>query len=117
MQWSRTRKRFERQGVLVEEGGLEQAERECLADADARERRREREADRRQDEDRQFVVAAGRALDPDAVQLAVVAAIRHEETRYDDLLRSGLPRLEARGLVRDDIDRVLDQWRSARDLV
>ena len=36
VQFSRTRKRYERQGVLVEEAALERAEQECLADAEAR---------------------------------------------------------------------------------
>ncbi|MGR8935771.1 MAG: DUF2293 domain-containing protein [Gammaproteobacteria bacterium] len=48
LQWSKTRKRYERQGLLIEEQGLEKAEQECLADAEVRERRREREAERRE---------------------------------------------------------------------
>lgn len=40
LKWSRARKRYERQGLLVTEEGLRQAEEACLADADARERRR-----------------------------------------------------------------------------
>jgi hypothetical protein len=55
LRWSRARKRYERQGLLVEEAALDQAEQECLADADARARRREREAARRADMDRQYV--------------------------------------------------------------
>ena len=55
LQWSRTRKRYERQGLLVEAQALDQAERECLADGEARERRRERESARRVDLDQQFV--------------------------------------------------------------
>lgn len=51
VRFSRARRRYERQGVLVEEPALEQAEAECLADADSRARRRERDAVRRQDED------------------------------------------------------------------
>src|SRR5437879_5312797 len=47
LKWSRSRKRYERQGLLVEERALELAEEECLADADLRARRREREAERR----------------------------------------------------------------------
>ena len=45
------RRRYERQGVLVEELALEEAEAQCLADEEARARRREREALRRADED------------------------------------------------------------------
>ena len=54
--------------------------------------------------------AAGRALDPDAVRLAVAASVRHEDTRYDRLLMSGVERTEARSLVRDDVERVLESW-------
>jgi hypothetical protein len=51
VRWSRSRKRYERQGLLVEEAGLEQAEQHCLADEDARTRRRERDRERRAAED------------------------------------------------------------------
>jgi hypothetical protein len=51
VRFSRARRRYERQGVLVEEPALEQAEAECLADAALRARRRERDAVRRQDQD------------------------------------------------------------------
>jgi len=47
VRWSRTRKRYERQGLLVEDAALEQAEQQCLADEDARMRRRERDRERR----------------------------------------------------------------------
>ena len=55
LKWSRARKRYERQGLLVEERALELAEDECLADADLRARRREREAKRRAELDETFV--------------------------------------------------------------
>jgi hypothetical protein len=55
LRWSRARKRYERQGLLVEAEALEQAEQECLADSEARARRREREAERRAELDRQYV--------------------------------------------------------------
>jgi len=42
VRFSRSRKRYERQGVLVEETALERAEQECAADADKRSVRRER---------------------------------------------------------------------------
>jgi hypothetical protein len=146
VQWSRTRKRYERQGILAEPAAISQAEQECLVDSEARERRRQREAERRAMGDEQFVAdlaaairaqfpgcspdraqriarhagargsgriartSAGRALDPETVQLAVVAAVRHEDTRYDDLMMNGVPRAEARELVREDIDRVVRSW-------
>jgi hypothetical protein len=55
LKWSRARKRYERQGLLVEEAALDQAEQECLADSEIRDRRREREAARRAELDRQYV--------------------------------------------------------------
>src|SRR5215470_20075204 len=55
LKWSRARKRYERQGLLVEEQALEKAEDECLADSEIRERRKEREAVRREELDRQYV--------------------------------------------------------------
>jgi hypothetical protein len=148
VRFSRARRRYERQGILVEEDALAQAEAACLADADARARRREREAVRRADEDldlqermareigrlfpgcpperaQQIAVhaatrgsgrvgrsAAGRALDPHAIELAVTASVRHEDTRYDELLMSGVDRADARERVRGQVLRVLDEWRA-----
>ena len=119
LKWSRARKRYERQGLLVEAKALERAEAECLADSEMRARRREREAVRRMELDRHYVErfalrmrelfpecpagrevviaehaclkysgrigrsAAGKSLDDEAVRLAVMAHIRHAETRYD----------------------------------
>lgn len=67
LKWSRNRKRYERQGLLVQEQALSQAEGECLADAEIRERRREREAVRRASLDERYVeqfAARIRALYP-----------------------------------------------------
>jgi hypothetical protein len=146
VRWSRTRKRYERQGILTEEAALEAAEQACLADEDARMRRRERDGERRAREDVELQAkmageitrlfprcpperaeavarhtalrgsgrvgrsAAGRALGADALTLAVVASIRHEDTDYDDLLMSGVPREEARDRIRPAIDRILAAW-------
>lgn len=54
VRFSRARRRYERQGVLVEEPALERAEAECLADEEACARRRERERERRQGKDIAF---------------------------------------------------------------
>ena len=51
LKWSRSRKRYERQGLLIEEEALTKAEEECLADFDLRARRQAREAERRETED------------------------------------------------------------------
>jgi hypothetical protein len=55
--------------------------------------------------------AAGRALDPQALELAVLASVRHHDTGYDELLMSGLDRTLARDHVRDQVNAVLDAWR------
>jgi hypothetical protein len=51
VRFSRSRGRYERQGILVQESTLDRAEETCLADEDARARRRERDARRRAGED------------------------------------------------------------------
>jgi hypothetical protein len=147
VRWSRSRKRYERQGVLVEEDALAAAEQQCLSDADARARRRERDQVRRASADEEFQdrlageitrlfpgcpagraaaiarhtglrgsgrvgrSAAGRAMDENAITLAVAASVRHEDTGYDTLLMSGLPRDAARHQVQPGIERVLAAWR------
>ncbi len=55
LKWSRARKRYERQGLLVEESALQRAEQECLDDTDVRACRNEREAERRAELDREYV--------------------------------------------------------------
>ncbi len=59
--------------------------------------------------------AAGRALESEALSAAVVAAIRHRHTPYDQLLMHGHSRRNARDAVRASIDRVLEHWRSHSD--
>ena len=149
VRFSRSRKRYERQGILVEEAALEGAEQACLVDEEARARRREREDARRAAEDLELQerlareierlfpgcpgeraqaiashtgtrgsgrvgrTATGRELDPEAIVLAVAASVRHLDTRYDELLMSGLSRAEARERVRPDMQLILDRWRRA----
>lgn len=55
VRFSRSRKRYERQGVLVEDGALTRAEQECLLDAEARQLARERATERRQELDAEYV--------------------------------------------------------------
>jgi hypothetical protein len=54
---------------------------------------------------------AGRALEESALTAAVLAAIRHRHTRYDELLMSGYSRTDARDSIHEDVDRVLESWR------
>ncbi|MBF6329449.1 DUF2293 domain-containing protein [Nocardia transvalensis] len=54
VRFNRRRKRYERQGILVEEAALARAEEQCLADEEARLRRRERDRVRRAEQDVEF---------------------------------------------------------------
>lgn len=85
LKWSRARKRYGRQGLLVEREALEQAEAECLADADARQRRRERAAVRRAELDRQYVQRFAervRQLFPDCPRGVEVTIAEHACFKY-----------------------------------
>src|ERR1035437_5071027 len=55
LKWSTARKRYERQGTLVEEQALVRAEDECLADSDVRERRRQLAAVKREYQDGEYI--------------------------------------------------------------
>jgi hypothetical protein len=150
VRFSRSRKRYERQGMLVETPALEKAEHECVQDAGERAAARLRAAELRREQDRALVVQmtrhigilfprcppaeraaiaehtavrgsgrvgrteAGRALQQDALTAAVVAAVRHKHTNYDELLANGMERAAARQRVADSIDGILDTWREPR---
>ena len=150
LKWSRTRKRYERQGLLVETEAIEKAEQECLKDNEARARRREREESRRKKLDREYIKSfasrlrelypkcskgtekiiaehaclkysgrVGRSseaknLDEKAIRLAVIAHIRHVETQYDQLLAKGYDRWEARGMVKEEVERILTKWGNSK---
>ena len=62
LKFSRARRRYERQGLLVEADALAKAEEECLADSEVRSRRRERESFRREELDQRYVEQFARAL-------------------------------------------------------
>lgn len=62
VRFSRSRRRYERQGLLVEEAALERAEAECLADSDRRERRRIREEARRTEGDAELASALAKEI-------------------------------------------------------
>jgi hypothetical protein len=62
VRWAKARKRYERQGILVEHQAIDEAEQECLADAEVRRRRQERAAVVRQQQDQEFVAAFAAAV-------------------------------------------------------
>jgi hypothetical protein len=85
LKFSRARRRYERQGLLVEEEGLQKAEAECLADADARERRRQREEERRAEMDQQYIRAFAtrvRELFPHCPQQRELEIAEHACRKY-----------------------------------
>lgn len=146
LKWSRSRKRYERQGLLVERPALEAAETACLRDAPARAARAQRRAEQELAADDTYVeqfskevrrrypacpvgreraiaehacrkysarvgrTTAAKALDADAIDLAVRAHIRHAETQYDRLLARGDDRHEARRSVAALVDEVARRW-------
>ncbi len=146
LKWSQARKRYERQGLLVEAQALEQAEKECLADAEVRTRRRQRQAEYRAQLDQQYVArfaarvrelypncpaeremviaehaclkysgrigrtASAKSFADEAVDLAVIAHIRHAETQYDQLLRRYWDRRDARASIAEEVRHVRAKW-------
>jgi hypothetical protein len=62
LRWSRSRKRYERHGILAEAEAIDKAEAECVADADQRQRQAIRRAAREAELDRDFVREFGRAI-------------------------------------------------------
>ena len=148
VKWSGARKRFERQGLLVENEALERAEKECAGDAEARKLARTRAAARRAELDQEYIrsfadrvreiyaycptgrevliaehacrkysgrvgrSASAKALDKEAVRLAVTAHVRHAETNYDELLLKGIERWDAREKVYPEVSQILDRWQN-----
>jgi hypothetical protein len=146
LKWSRSRRRYERQGLLVEQSALETAETACIADAPARAARAHARAEAAQVADRQYVeqfaeevrrrypacpagrerpiaehacrkysdrigrTAAAKSFDGMAIDLAVLAHIRHTETEYDRLLTQGTDRHEARSRVAGPVEAIVRRW-------
>src|SRR6266702_597397 len=147
VRFSRLRKRYERQGILVETAALAEAERECVEDAEERAAAHVREAARRREEDRALAAngEAHRVLFPgcpepelnaiaehsarrgsgrvdrteaagctrdESLTAALIAAVRHKHTRYDELLARGMDRATARRQVAGKIQEILTSWRT-----
>lgn len=82
--FNRSRKRFDRLGLLVEENALEAAEEQCFADAEVRSRRRERDAVRRGEQDLDFqarLAAEILRLFPGCASARAEAIARHAGAR------------------------------------
>jgi hypothetical protein len=84
VRFSRSRGRYERQGILVERTALEKAERECVEDADERAVARAHEAERRREQDRELVVRMVKQIGnlfPGCPLPGVVAIAEHTAVR------------------------------------
>jgi hypothetical protein len=148
VRFSRSRGRYERQGLLLEPQAIERAEIECDADADERAKIRRRSALDRAKEDKILVTrmareigalfpgcppgealkiaahtalrgsgrvgrtGAAKELQEDPLRMAVIAAIRHRHTNYDELLASGVDRSAARERVAGRVAEVLESWQT-----
>jgi hypothetical protein len=146
LKWSRSRRRYERQGLLVEAKAIEIAEASCSADAPARAARALARAEAAEVIDSQYVerfaeeikrrypgcpagrertiadhacrkysdrigrTAAAKSFDGTAIDLAVLAHIRHAETEYDRLLLQGVDRHEARARVAGSVALTVQRW-------
>jgi len=55
--------------------------------------------------------AAAQEFDPEVIRVAVHAHIRHNHTRYEELLASGKTRKRARSAVHDAVKKVAQRWR------
>jgi hypothetical protein len=150
VKFSRARKRNERQGVLVEETAIEQAESENAKDEARRETQRHQRRFRDAVAEQEYVAdftakvmalfpgvppqaaeliaaracekysgrvgrsAQAKALDEEAVTLAVWAHARHTFTEYDRLLAEGLEPIDARARVRAAIEQLVTRWKEGR---
>ncbi len=56
--------------------------------------------------------AAAKEFDPEMIDLAVNAWIRHHHTNYDELLMKGQDRYDARSAVRGQVDDLREGWRT-----
>lgn len=85
VEWSRSRQRYERQGILVTPEAIRAAEAESLSDAEARARERERAAARREAQEPVFIAALTAAIrtqfpgcpPPEAERIAAWAGAKH----------------------------------------
>ena len=103
VRFSGARKRYERQGVLVDEEAIARAEIECLADGEARSRARERRAEREATIDAQYradFAAQIRALYPGCSDADSLTIAEHACAKYSGRVgrSAAAKRLEAEAI-------------------
>lgn len=85
VEWSRSRKRYERQGILVDPAAIARAEEESLGDAELRERRNAAAALRREQIDQAYVKEFARKIReafPDAPEREEIGIAEHACRKY-----------------------------------
>ncbi len=85
VRWARARKRYERQGTLVEEAAIDRAREESAADAAVREAKNKKAAAKREIEDKQYLLtftAELRRLFPGCPPEEVAEITRHACEKY-----------------------------------
>ena len=85
VRFSRSRRRYERQGLLVEADALERAQKECLSDEDQRRIARERASTARERADQRYIeqfVEVVRSSYPGCPEAEAVAIARHACQKY-----------------------------------
>src|SRR6266540_4156714 len=124
LKFSKTRGRYERQGLLVDERARERRDeldeqyvnefgkriRALFPNCPAGRERVIAEHACLKFSGRVGRSAAAKKLDDEMVRLAVLAHVRHSETNYDQLLGSGWFRNEARKEVRTHMEEIAEKW-------
>lgn len=85
VKWSRTRKRYERQGILVEPEAIARAEEECLKDAELREARKQRAQLQREKLDQEYITKFAveiRKLFPNCPAFEEIKIAQHACRKY-----------------------------------
>ena len=99
-----SRKRYKREGILVEPAAIERARKECRADEGVREQRRQMDADRRQELERAYVERFARAIReryPSCPKGVDVQIAEHACTKHSHRIgrSAGAKKLDERALL------------------
>jgi hypothetical protein len=137
VRFSRSRHRYERQGLLVESEALIRAEKECEGDAADRKISREYAVRVRERADKEYIAQFSKQIlmqypgcptqeaeaiadhacqkysgrvGAKVIELAVKAHVRHKHTHYDQLLMKGWGRTEARSAIFEKLGQIVSEW-------
>jgi len=123
-EWNQRRKRYERKGQYVEHQAIVKAREQCEVDKGVREAKNKKAAIKRIEVDKIYVQNFALAIRKEypycpknkeikeMIDLAVEAHVRHSETDYDNQFANGDSKKAIRSRVKNDVNRVLDKWRT-----